>query len=730
LTCERLPAPATVTAVTAESPLLHNLDASIADQLLARVRTRASGPVDELHVTAPFFDADADALARLVSDYQPRLIRLYLAQSTSVNGAKLRQRLESSDATIEVSFYEPDQFVHAKLVGIVVGTRAWLLSGSANLSRAALLHAATGRGNIELAALAELTPDQNRRAFVPPDTTTVNRSLADLVMLSFESNDEPAAPPVVLVGAFAREDGRVEVTTDPAPTSNWVLSDLRTRYALVPGPRPETAVTDGPVAGRLVEIVNGADEVVSNRAVVDDPVALARAMKSTQSSLHADRPVELTAADLGSPLGAAITWLHRNLVMDVTERASATPTGGVSDTEATEQSDDELWERLEREQLARDPRAGLYSRIWRTHSLGSDDPMIELLEAFGSRAPAARRDAGASSSILAEVIRLAHTTPDAPDSVDDADDKSSRRWRPGTRIRVRARNALRRWAAAQNDPRLIWVNPLAPAGNFAMIATTLAHLRLDAALHPDRVVLTADDLDDLWTRWLRPFVGTGLGDGWLDRQRETSSDDLLDRVPRGLPEVVAALVWLAIRPGPDQRRRVIELQTSIVAARRHQILRPTGETARFLSAVTGDGLSRDEIDRDLRAAEGFIDDDLWCERLAAELDLPAIRIKPSPGAQHIQVRLDVDGIEDPRLDPRVPRVVIEVRHYRGCEGVAVFAGNGSWRLVMPGEQPALFLAGLGSKEVTTRTAITDDQLEALVSAAGVLADLFQVDEVA
>jgi hypothetical protein len=46
-----------------------------------------------------------------------------------------------------------------------------------------------------------------------------------------------------------------------------------------------------------------------------------------------------------------------------------------------------------------------------------------------------------------------------------------------TRVRVRVRNALRRWAAAQADPRLSWVDRLAPAGNFAMVAWALSRLR-------------------------------------------------------------------------------------------------------------------------------------------------------------------------------------------------------------------------------------------------------------
>jgi hypothetical protein len=63
-------------------------------------------------------------------------------------------------------------------------------------------------------------------------------------------------------------------------------------------------------------------------------------------------------------------------------------------------------------------------------------------------------------------------------------------------------------AAAQTDQRLAWVDPLAPAGNFAMITGTLAHLRLEQAIQHEPVELTDHDLDDIWQRWLRAFAGS------------------------------------------------------------------------------------------------------------------------------------------------------------------------------------------------------------------------------
>ena len=59
-----------------------------------------------------------------------------------------------------------------------------------------------------------------------------------------------------------------------------------------------------------------------------------------------DRPPELTSGDLDTPVGQALVWLHRHLVMDVSERVTSAPTGGVGAGEVGDQADDDLWERV------------------------------------------------------------------------------------------------------------------------------------------------------------------------------------------------------------------------------------------------------------------------------------------------------------------------------------------------------------------------------------------------
>ena len=711
----RLPSPPQgATAIS--SPLLHNLDVSIGEQLTATVAADAGGRVDELLLTAPFFDANADAVGQLVGDLRPRQVRVFVTRSTSVNGDRLAERLAASSGQVKVFAYEPDDFVHAKLVGIIAGRRGWLLSGSPNLSRAALARAANDGANVELAVLTPLDPDQVRSMFVPPDMTISALGLDDLVALRFSPAEEPGPPAVRLISATVTTEGLVEVRSDPTAVTGWFLDDLTDRQPLAVD-SARRVVTSGPLAGRLVQLVGADGSVLSNRAVVDDPVSLADALAVGAERSTASRPPELASGDVSSPLAQALLWLHRNLVMDVSERATATPTGWVAASEAGEQADDDLWERLEREQLARDPRAGMYRRIWARGTPGAIEPIIELLETLRARVPAEPVHGRAGGSVLAHLLSQEPTGP-------------TRRWTVSARVRVRARNVLRRWANAQTDPRLVWVDPLAPAGNFAMITGILADLRLDRARDSDRVELTDDDLDDIWFRWLSRFVGTREGDGWLDRLDSAALDVARQRLPEWLSETSAALCWLAVRPGSGQRERIVDWQPVVAAALNHDLLGPTDVTARYLTAVIGRTITRAEVDSHFLATLAFIDDALWCARTERELSLDKLELQAPPGAPGIQVRLDVRGVPDPLLDPRVPRLVAAAHRYRRCEGVAVYGPvDADWRLAFR-TGAAIAYREKGTHAVVRSTVlVSDGLLEQLAGTGGVLASLFPADQV-
>ena len=220
----RIPFPPALAPVV-PSPLLHNLHTPIADQLAAAI-TGADAQVEELWLSAPFYDADAAAVGVLLDAFTPRRVRLFVTGTTSVNGERLAERLTASGAQVKVAGYEPDRFVHAKLIGVIAGRRAWLLSGSANISRAALMLTPATNGNIELAVFTPLDIGELQAIFVPPTMTLGQRDLGSLACLSFRAAPEREMPTVRLLTATALADGRIETVTEPTSGTDWLLDDL------------------------------------------------------------------------------------------------------------------------------------------------------------------------------------------------------------------------------------------------------------------------------------------------------------------------------------------------------------------------------------------------------------------------------------------------------------------------------------------------------------------------
>jgi hypothetical protein len=699
-----------------EPALLHNLDEPLADQFTAVIAAGGATPVDELLVMAPFFDRKALALGGLIERLAPSSISLYTTSTTSVDGSDLARVLRESGARVKLFAYEPDRFTHAKVIGVISGSRAWILSGSANLSQAAL-NLAASVGNVELSVLTSATPEQIRALFMPPGATARALSIADLADLRYTSDPEADALPVRLLRATARAGGIVEVDCSPTLQAGWQLDDLRERSILVS--QAGKTLTSGPLHGRLVRIVRGDGTVLSNRVVADDPAAL-DSMLLVRSRSADERPPELLSGDLDTPVGKALLWLHRNLIMDVTESASpGAGSGGVGSDEADSTTDDDLWERLEREQLGRDPRINTYGRILGRHAgLGATEPILELLEAMRDRAPPLDRTASGSQTIsLLALLRAEAEREGSPKT----------RWKSETRVRVRARNVLRRWAAAQTDPRLVWIDHLAFAGNFSMVASTFAQLWIVIAEDPRLSELRADDLDDLWLDWMRPFVGTGRRDGWLD-QLESTDSNVARRLPPDLPETVAALCWLALRH--KRRDAIIAWQPVLAAALKHGLLEPSDETARFAGFVTHSSTTRDAVEDELLRCIEFIDDDLWCERTRRDLDLKTLQLEAVSRGQVVSVRLVIEGVDDPLRDPGIPQLIIAARQYRRCDGVAIFSADAGWRVAVNTGAPAAYLQSEKHSSMVMSEEVVKDAIERMASTGGILADLFIRDRVA
>ncbi len=139
-------------APTRPAAIRTNLDRPLVGQL----RDLAPGPVVELVAHAPFHDADCAALGQLITTFGPKRVRLLVTEATSADPAAIRRALgDGTERIVELVQVkdEPGAYVHAKWVHLIHPDTETLLTGSANLSRSALLRSSSN-GNIEIGVVS------------------------------------------------------------------------------------------------------------------------------------------------------------------------------------------------------------------------------------------------------------------------------------------------------------------------------------------------------------------------------------------------------------------------------------------------------------------------------------------------------------------------------------------------------------------------------------------------
>ncbi|WP_238347024.1 hypothetical protein [Nocardiopsis dassonvillei] len=180
--------------------VVHNLDLELIAQLDA-------GPVDELCLYAPFVDPGARALRALVERLGPVRVVLGVQESSgSYDGDALARALAGTDA--ELRLLEEKVPRHGKLVEWSVGEGRWALTGSANLTGAALLRSARAGGNCELGTIVPVG------ASLMPEATAlpVSRLAGVNTIGRFERGHAPGVP--VPLGAFLKGKGLVVTLAD------------------------------------------------------------------------------------------------------------------------------------------------------------------------------------------------------------------------------------------------------------------------------------------------------------------------------------------------------------------------------------------------------------------------------------------------------------------------------------------------------------------------------------
>ncbi len=689
-----------MTGPVGPSPFAVNDERPLLDQFVEQL----PGTVDELHISAPYYDRDAKALAEAIRKTRPKRLHLYFGLATSVHGPSLADVLDGADCDVRLHRFEPPTFVHAKLVGAVCGDQGLLLGGSPNLSRAALTltHAGTSHGNCEIALIRRGSAEQVRSPFLTSGMELIDLPAAHLHELEFDADDPAEGRPVVaLRRATWRKDGRIVVAADPEPQPTQRLAwahGTATLDALIS--RDALAELDEPPLLAWLQDEDG--ETISNAVAVDDPNALDRSLASRDPSR--DRPGELHEQDAETPLGRLMSWLHQQCIFDIDDTPAARRAQGAQD-EAPEEDSTDFWDRLISEELNYDPRTQNYRRMGPTVMRVGHDLFREL-EIMLAKAP-----------LDHPVLRLIMGGPTGPQPPgDDPPESSGVTWTLEARQRVRVTNVLSRWCRAVSDPRHALLRPDAPAANYQALVSVLVNAWAEQALDDDRLMRLSSEL-------LGAFLGDGKSPGFLGRADEQLRATVLHQLDDAVREWAAGLAYLTLLPQTPWREVVYDWQPYLRRGLIDSNVMVVGErTTTFVTRVLGEEVEQSEIEDVLLARAEYLDEEKWCERLAETLGLRHVALYNS-GNEFVPVRIRLDGVNDPLTDSRVVEAAINAMRFRKLEAIGIEVGD-MVAVLRPGKPPVAKLgSGTEARTVKSQVVITRERLDAVERQGGALSEL-------
>lgn len=680
-----------VGAVSSASPFVSNLEQPILDALVDRL---PPPPVDELYVAAPFWDEDCSAFTTLADHTRPTRIVLYLHERTSVNGEQLRAALERMPTT-EIVIRSWDSYVHAKLIGVVKADDGVLLSGSPNLSDAALtLFGDQPGANSETATIARGSAEDIRTFFQPPGIKERDISLSEIGDLHREPPVEGRSYPVRLLSAVRQGDDRVKVTVvGPLPSSPRLSNRTVTVALDRDGRTVEPFDLEG---GRFVRILSDDDEELSNAVPVDLPDQL-RAFAGGRRDTS--KPTELERGDMDSPVGWLLGWLHGECVFDIDEAVPRHGSESADEAEVDSIAGDDFWDRLQRDELHRDPRLGRYSRIG-TGASPLDDEVFLFLRMMLDQVPSAQ---------LLRLIRGEESGEDSDESAPGA------KWSPAARLRVRLFNVLARWIKSLGDPRLRWLDPLAPVRNFSALAGALLYCWLHEYLPEERLARLTHSL-------LAGIAGSDHSTGFLASFDPETLERAGEELDQQVRDTISTLTFVALKSDRlADHRAVFDWQPSLRNALRLGLLTPSHVAAAVSSVLIGKALAPEALVEDIQWAASYEDDTHWCQRMEAELELSAVKLRArSALVEGYGVQLSVEAGVDLLIDPRIPRLVRDVLRYREADGAMIESGEN--RLSVRVEGPVGYLRkGQGHEEVIED--LDPEDLVSLVELGAGFADL-------
>jgi hypothetical protein len=677
-----------------------NQQRSILDQFAERL----PDSVAELHVTAPFFDRDARALKELVGRCDPDRLLLYLGAGTKVHGPSLAKLLRESVETTILQFDPAASFVHAKLIGAIGrGGEGVLLSGSPNLSRAALsLVASEQGGNCETAVTREGSAEQVREVFESSRLDLAEVALEVVDSLEFEEEEAPESSLGRLRNAIWLPDGRIEVEAPEGVDLDAGL--LAWAEAAPPVPIRAGATLDPMVEQEprpvLVWLVDERGLPLTNRVPVEDPVALEETLTGSQVKRES-RPAELEGLE-AVPLVKMVLWANDNFIFDLDQTKAFGHAQKAAEEELDAEDETGFWDRYAKEELQYDPRSQTYKPL--SAGGGETGPVEELLRELQAMLYAAPKEPVPSVWVVGE-----------PSPQTQEETKPGTPWTMEARYRVRTFNLFMRWSKAIADPRHRLLDPRAPAVNY----TTLLSLILASWIHQ---AFDRKQLQRLLLTLLTSFVGSKAGEGFLGRSDEGERNDALCRLDPFVLEAGAGLVAAALQV--RWRGSIYDWQPVLRRALDFEVLLSGENSVRVHQRLTGQLLSAVEINDLLGERLRFVDDGTWCKRITAELELEKVTLDLHRNAK-VRSAVTVLGVDDPLRDSRLLTVTHRFLDFKRVPSVALFSGQGKDVMIFKPGAPAR--AMIGGTTHSSSQAVDLERLEEIERQGGSWSDLLELE---
>jgi len=669
------------------SVFVSNVERNFIDQLADEVGAPST---DELHVYAPFFDADAAALEALVRRFAPRELHLYQAVGMNVDGAKVRAMVERAGVSLRLFGFDHDNFVHAKLFGVVLGNDGFLLSGSPNCSRAALLKT-SDQGNAEVAIMVRLPAAALRSAFCRSDWTLTERSPAELNAWTYIPELKMESPwKLRLMSASWHADGAISVLVNGPDLLDGarLATGVDRSYPLVNSRTPTGIQLEE--HERLGWILDSAGQRCSNAVPIDDVQKLA----SWLGDHHLDsvRPRELHQRDLETPLGALLQWLHQEYILDVEESPSlAGFARGALEPSDEQEADAGFWDRVQSEELLLDPRATRYGRL--TNFTGADRGVVEDDDVFLLL-----------QMMLGQVPGEHHLIPHSGSQIEGNNEGTGRTWTPNHSVQVRFGNVLKRWSRALGDERLRWLSPYAAVRNYGALLAALVQCRSYGYLRTDRVA-------DITKELIRSFVGEQQHPGYLLKLQVNEREQAMKLlIANDAEAMAAALIYAILQPESHWEQVAFEWQPMLVQAITLGVIAAGEGSPELLEAMSLPTRTPQQIDAHLQRVMTYMNDNRWCAIIEKDLALDRVKLDWNNTNQVYPLTVVVDGILDTLNDPRLVSLVRRALTYRKPEGIMVQIANGD-RLSF--RRGGIAYARVAQQQFESYDAITDDLMSML-----------------